>query len=125
MDRRYYERMQEKPDQLKEVARPEPIRSYGAGALDLGPRDIRRDEENPDMKDKQKTKQDRSLRKVLKKCSLSIKISVLHRLKHFTRFCSGWFILIVRPAFTHVAVQAWRSWQTPSELLKQGLQMRA
>ena len=49
MNRLYYERMQEKLDQLKEAGRPEPIRSDGAGALDLGPRDIKRDEENPDM----------------------------------------------------------------------------
>ena len=49
MDRHYDERMQEKLDQLKEAGRPEPIRSDGAGALDLGPRDLRRDEENPDM----------------------------------------------------------------------------
>lgn len=34
---------------MKEANRPEPIRSDGAGALDLGPRDLRRDEENPDM----------------------------------------------------------------------------
>ena len=49
MDRHYYERMQEKLDQLKEAGRPEPIRSDGAGALDLGPRDITRDGQNPDM----------------------------------------------------------------------------
>lgn len=49
MDRNYYERMQEKLDQLKEAQRPEPIRSDGAGALDLGPRNLKRDEENPDM----------------------------------------------------------------------------
>ena len=49
MDRHYYERRQEKLNQLKEADRPEPIRSDGAGALDLGPRDFRRDEENPDM----------------------------------------------------------------------------
>ena len=41
--------MQEKLDQLKKSQRPEPIRSDGAGALDLGPRDLKRDEENPDM----------------------------------------------------------------------------
>lgn len=46
MERCYYERMQEKLNQLKEANRPEPIRSDGAGALDLGPRDLRRDEEN-------------------------------------------------------------------------------
>ena len=49
MNRHYYERMQEKLNQLKEAGRPEPIRSDGAGALDLGPRDLRRDEEKPDM----------------------------------------------------------------------------
>ncbi len=49
MDRRYLERMQEKLDQLKNAGGPEPIRSDGAGALDLGPRDIDRDRENPDM----------------------------------------------------------------------------
>ena len=49
MNRHYHERIQEKLNQLKEADRPEPIRSDGAGALDLGPRDIRRDEENPDM----------------------------------------------------------------------------
>ncbi|MDO4542793.1 MAG: oxalate decarboxylase, partial [Bacillota bacterium] len=41
--------MQEKLDQLKKAGRPEPIRSDGAGALDLGPRNLKRDEENPDM----------------------------------------------------------------------------
>ena len=49
MNRHYHERMQEKLNHLKEADRPEPIRSDGAGALDLGSRDIRRDEENPDM----------------------------------------------------------------------------
>ena len=49
MNRHYYDRMQKELDQLKEADRPEPIRSDGAGALDLGPRDLRRDEENPDM----------------------------------------------------------------------------
>lgn len=49
MDRRYYERMQEKLDQLKDAKCPEPIRSDGAGALDLGPRNLKRDEQNPDM----------------------------------------------------------------------------
>lgn len=42
MNRHYDERMQEKLNQLKEAGRPEPIRSDGAGALDLGPRDLRR-----------------------------------------------------------------------------------
>lgn len=49
MNRHYFERMQEKLDQLKDAKRPEPIRSDGAGALDLGPRNLKRDEENPDM----------------------------------------------------------------------------
>lgn len=49
MNRKYYERMQEKLDQLKQANRPEPIRSDGAGALDLGPRNLKRDEENPDL----------------------------------------------------------------------------
>ena len=49
MDRRFHERMQEKLNQLKEADRPKPIRSDGAGTLDLKPRDVRRDEENPDM----------------------------------------------------------------------------
>lgn len=49
MDRHYYERMQEKLDQLKEAGRPEPIRSDGAGALDLGPRNLARDEQEPDL----------------------------------------------------------------------------
>ncbi len=49
MNRLYYERMQKKLEELKEAGRPEPIRSDGAGALDLGPRDVKRDEENPDM----------------------------------------------------------------------------
>lgn len=49
MDRHYFQRMQEKLNQLKEAQRPEPIRSDGAGALDLGPRNLKRDEENPDM----------------------------------------------------------------------------
>ena len=49
MNRMYYERMQEKLDQLKEADRPEPIRSDGAGALDLGPRNVARDQLVPDM----------------------------------------------------------------------------
>ena len=49
MDRHYFARMQEKLDQLKAAGRPEPIRSDGAGALDLGPRNVKRDEESPDM----------------------------------------------------------------------------
>jgi oxalate decarboxylase len=42
-------RLQEKLDQLKEATKPEPIRSDGCGALDLGPRNLKRDLENPDM----------------------------------------------------------------------------
>ncbi|MDO5293449.1 MAG: cupin domain-containing protein [bacterium] len=49
MDRHYKERLQEKLDQLKASDKPEPIRSDGAGALDLGPRSIPRDKTNPDM----------------------------------------------------------------------------
>ncbi len=48
-ERRYEERMQEKLNQLKEAGQPEPIRSDGAGALDLGPRNLKRDEEQPDL----------------------------------------------------------------------------
>ena len=49
MDRHYMERMQEKLTQLKESDTPQPIRSDGAGALDLGPRNVAIDEQNPDM----------------------------------------------------------------------------
>lgn len=49
MDRQFDKRMQEKLDDLKKSTTPEPIRSDGAGALDLGPRNILRDEQNPDM----------------------------------------------------------------------------
>lgn len=49
MDRHYMERMQEKLDQLKDSKDPQPIRSDGAGALDLGPRSVPRDKLNPDM----------------------------------------------------------------------------
>ncbi|MDO4562400.1 MAG: cupin domain-containing protein [Clostridia bacterium] len=49
MDRNFNERMQEKLDQLEEAHRPEPIRSDGAGALDLGPRNLKRDNESPDL----------------------------------------------------------------------------
>ncbi len=49
MDRILQTRLQEKLDQLKDASRPEPIRSDGCGALDLGPRNLKRDEENPDM----------------------------------------------------------------------------
>ncbi|SDX38228.1 oxalate decarboxylase family bicupin [Paenibacillus sp. CF384] len=37
------------PDDRKPFVIPQPIRSDGAGGLDLGPRDIMRDMENPDM----------------------------------------------------------------------------
>ncbi len=49
MNRQFHERMQEKLDQLKVATTPEPIRSDGAGALDLGPRNVERDRQNPDM----------------------------------------------------------------------------
>ena len=49
MDREYQKRLQEKLTQLKNAQQPEPIRSDGAGALDLGPRDLARDAQNPDM----------------------------------------------------------------------------
>ncbi len=49
MDRRFEERMQEKLDQLKASKTPEPIRSDGAGSLDLGPRNVDRDAQNPDI----------------------------------------------------------------------------
>lgn len=49
MDREFDKRMQEKLDDLKNSNKPEPIRSDGAGALDLGPRNIKIDEENPDI----------------------------------------------------------------------------
>lgn len=49
MERIMEERLQKKLEELKNAERPEPIRSDGAGALDLGPRDLIRDEENPDM----------------------------------------------------------------------------
>lgn len=49
MDREFDKRMQEKLDELKASTTPQPIRSDGAGALDLGPRDVVRDEENPDI----------------------------------------------------------------------------
>lgn len=49
IDRHMEERLQEKLNQLKSSDKPEPIRSDGAGALDLGPRNIARDDENPDI----------------------------------------------------------------------------
>ena len=44
IDRHMEERLQEKLNQLKSSDKPEPIRSDGAGALDLGPRNIARDD---------------------------------------------------------------------------------
>ncbi len=49
MERFLQKRLQEKLDQLKQSSKPEPIRSDGCGALDLGPRNLNRDRENPDM----------------------------------------------------------------------------
>lgn len=49
MERNFEQRMQEKLDELKAAGRPEPIRSDGAGALDLGPRNLERDGQNPDI----------------------------------------------------------------------------
>ena len=49
MEREFEQRMQEKLDQLKEANGPEPIRSDGAGSLDLGPRNVGRDHQNPDV----------------------------------------------------------------------------
>lgn len=49
INRDYNERLQEKLNQLKNADKPEPIRSDGAGALDLGPRSVQRDKLNPDI----------------------------------------------------------------------------
>lgn len=49
MDREFTKRMQEKLDDLKNSTEPQPIRSDGAGALDLGPRNPVRDSQNPDV----------------------------------------------------------------------------
>lgn len=49
MDRDFERRMQEKLDELKASDTPQPIRSDGAGALDLGPRNVERDKQNPDI----------------------------------------------------------------------------
>lgn len=49
IDRHFHERLQEKLTQLKEANRPEPIRSDGCGALDLGPRSLVKDQLNPDI----------------------------------------------------------------------------
>lgn len=48
MDRNFSERLQEKLDELKNSTEPQPIRSDGCGALDLGPRNTKRAEEVPD-----------------------------------------------------------------------------
>ena len=48
-NRNMEQKMQEKLSELKNLPKPEPIRSDGAGAMDLGPRDLIRDMENPDM----------------------------------------------------------------------------
>lgn len=49
MKREFEKRMQEKLNQLKESQQEEPIRSDGAGALDIGPRNPERESQNPDM----------------------------------------------------------------------------
>ncbi len=49
MERAFQKRLQEKLDQLKNAEHEEPIRSDGAGALDLGPRNTEREYQNPDM----------------------------------------------------------------------------
>lgn len=49
MERIFKERLQEKLDQLKDSVQPEPIRSDGAGSLDLGPRNVEIDRQNPDV----------------------------------------------------------------------------
>lgn len=49
MDREFSKRMQEKLDELKNSNEPQPIRSDGAGALDLGPRNPTRASEVPDI----------------------------------------------------------------------------
>lgn len=48
MDREFSKRMQEKLDELKISNEPQPIRSDGAGALDLGPRNPERAKQLPD-----------------------------------------------------------------------------
>lgn len=49
MEREFEKRMQKKLDELKNSPTCEPIRSDGAGSLDLGPRNVDRDNENPDI----------------------------------------------------------------------------
>lgn len=49
MDRNFEKRLQEKLEELKNSDVPQPIRSDGAGALDLGPRNVDRDMQNPDI----------------------------------------------------------------------------
>lgn len=48
MDREFSKRMQEKLDKLKSSNEPQPIRSDGAGVLDLGPRNPERAKQLPD-----------------------------------------------------------------------------
>ncbi|MGN0203543.1 MAG: hypothetical protein ACI4BB_03295, partial [Coprococcus sp.] len=48
MNREFSKRMQEKLDELKNSNEPQPIRSDGAGALDLGPRNPERARQLPD-----------------------------------------------------------------------------
>ena len=48
MDREFSKRMQEKLDELKISNEPQPIRSDGAGALDLAPRNSERAKQLPD-----------------------------------------------------------------------------
>lgn len=48
MDRKFSKRMQEKLDELKSSNEPQPIRSDGAGALNLGPRNPERAKQLPD-----------------------------------------------------------------------------
>lgn len=49
MNRDFEGRMQQKLDELKNATETQPIRSDGAGALDLGPRNATRDKQNPDI----------------------------------------------------------------------------
>lgn len=49
MERMFKERMQEKLDELKAAENVEPIRSDGAGAVIKGPRNVARDNQNPDL----------------------------------------------------------------------------
>lgn len=49
VEREFEKRLQKKLDQLKSSKYEEPIRSDGAGALDIGPRNVERERQNPDM----------------------------------------------------------------------------